>query len=72
MKLEHVYTAFWLAWGVMFLAIEIPAIRRKRRGGTLTDHVMWLKRWRVKGIPVGYTVFTAFWLWLTAHFFLEI
>lgn len=69
MELADSYTILWLIWGAIFFAIEIPALIRKRRGDTLTDHQIWLRKWRVKGVPVGLTLFIMFWSWLTLHFF---
>lgn len=62
--MEPIFTALWVMLGVLFLAIEIPAIRRKEHGDTLTDHVRFLLKDRRFAVLFG-----AFWVWLTLHFF---
>lgn len=68
MELDLVFTVMWAAWIAAFLAIEIPALIQRRRGDTLTDHVMWFQRLRVGRVPIGWILFGAFWTWLTTHF----
>jgi hypothetical protein len=36
------YTLAWILWVAAFFAIEIPAIRNRREGDTLTEH---LRKW---------------------------
>jgi hypothetical protein len=67
------YDFLWLAWLALFLPIEIPAIKSKTHGATLTEHT---RKWFALG-PGGWTqpywrtrraVFCTFWTALTLHF----
>lgn len=60
----NIFTALWILIGAAFLAVEIPAVVRKERGDTLTDHVRALMQYKSFK-----AVFSAFWVWLTLHFF---
>lgn len=65
----------WVAWGVVFFAIEIPASLNRVNGDTLSEQV-----WAFLGFrnPLGTGVWLrrclmgGFWVWLTAHFFFEL
>ena len=73
MKLNKKYTWAWILWIFGFLAIEYAAIKDKRKGDTLSEHVwatigtktktktalMWVSR-------IGLGVLFA---WLIPHFF---
>jgi hypothetical protein len=73
MKLNSKYTMLWIAWILGFLGIEYAAMKNKRRGDTLTEHVwatigtktkgktaaMWIARIGLGGLL----------LWLIPHFF---
>lgn len=66
------YTIGWAVWILAFFAIELPAIRNKRDGDTLTEHV---RRWfALRDKPTGWRMrrfaLAAFLLWLATHFFL--
>lgn len=66
-----IWTIAWLLWGAIFFAIEIPAVRNKQPGDTLSEHV-----WKFLGRGENQTrwiqsrriVFLAFWAWLSFHF----
>lgn len=64
------WTVAWIFWVAMFFAIEVPAIIRKDRGDTLSEHV-W-KWFGVQGKPAGYKarrfVLLTFMAWLSLHF----
>lgn len=47
-----VWTWAWIAWGIAFLAIEIPAARNRRRGDTLSEHI-WRLPWLVRFAALG-------------------
>ena len=74
MKLNPKYTAMWIAWILGFLAIEYAAIKDKRQGDTLSEHV-----WKVIGTkhkgPKTALMWTArvglgvLFAWLIPHFF---
>ena len=69
-----VFTGLWILWGVWFLAVEVPAIVRKERGDTLSEHVWsWFcLRSSKKGMSgwcyLRRFLFYAFWVWLSVHF----
>jgi len=68
------YTIAWVLWILGFLAIEFLAIRDKRQGDTLSEHV-----WEVIGTKHKGTKTIAMWIarlglgalfvWLIPHFF---
>lgn len=58
------FSIFWLIWGVLFVIIELFALRNKADGDTLSELIYRLKR---NNIVLG--IFTLFWLVLTFHFF---
>ena len=58
------FSIFWLIWGVLFVIIELFALRNKSEGDTLSELIYRLKR---NNIVLG--IFTLFWLVLTFHFF---
>lgn len=63
---EKKFTWAWIAWGVMFLIIEVIALKR-RNGETLSEHVWrWIdvrNGWGAARVGVlGFTV------WLVIHF----
>ncbi len=65
------YTVAWLLWIGMFFVIEVPALRNKQVGDTLTEHV---RKWfstkeKAKGWKARRGVLAAFLGWLTLHFF---
>lgn len=64
------YTVGWIVWLGMFGAIEGAALFNKRRGDTLTEHVVrWCsmkdkgKAWRIRRFGL-----LAFLAWLASHF----
>lgn len=65
-----IWTAAWIAWGLMFCAVEGVALANKTEGDTLSEHV-----WRWFGVTGknggGWTwkryVLLAFLVWLTGH-----
>ncbi|TLS44369.1 hypothetical protein FE633_20285 [Streptomyces montanus] len=67
------FTAAWVAWMGLFVAIEGLALYRKQPGDTLSEHV---SRWfhTAKGIVPDRTTrlrrfaLVAFMAWLSAHF----
>lgn len=66
------WTYAWIAWGLMFLAIELPAAMNKSPGDTLTEHVRrWFalrdkpRQWRWRRFAL-----LAFMVGLTTHFLL--
>jgi hypothetical protein len=70
-----VWTVLWLVWGAIFLAIELPAMWSRIRGGTLSEHVWTFLE---VGVPKEKQsprakwkriLFIGFWGWLTLHFF---
>ena len=65
------WTVAWLAWGVGFLMIEMPAVFNKRAGDTLSEH---LRSWfALRGKPKGWLgrrlVLAGFFAWLLVHLF---
>lgn len=67
------YTWAWLGWIMMFFVIEVPAIRDKRKGDTLTEHV---RRWgsigfKKKGWRARRLALLAFMAWLALHFLVD-
>lgn len=64
------WTVGWLVWIGMFFAIEVPAIRNKTVGDTLSEHV-W-KWFGIKDKPSGYKwrrlSLVTFLAWLVIHF----
>lgn len=65
------WTVAWIAWGAVFLVIELPAVFDARRGNTLSEHV-----WRYVTRPfgtgslpawIGRGGVAAFLIWLTGH-----
>lgn len=64
------YTVLWLAWLALFGAIEGAALKNKRSGDTLSEHVWrWFSiadkgaAWRVRRCAL-----LAILAWLVAHF----
>lgn len=72
-----IWLTLWSLWGVVFFAIEIPAVLNKVPGDTLSEHVWRFLATFKPGTPVtGWVrirriLFMAFWAWLTAHFFFQ-
>ena len=68
------FTIAWIGFGVYFLVFEIPALIRKRRGDTLSEHVWdWFclrgkKDGKSAWCIIRRIFFYAFWVWLTVHF----
>ena len=72
-QLNKKYTWLWIVWVLMFGVIEYSAIKDKRKGDTLSDHV-----WHLMG-KRGYAKSGLSWLfrglvgigliWLGGHFF---
>lgn len=46
-----VWTWLWIAWGVAFLAIEIPAAVNRRKGDTLSEEIRKLP-WVVRALAL--------------------
>lgn len=63
------FTAVWLAWGAIFGVAEYRAVKRGRRGDTLSEHVWWLR----DRIPfrLGRWLIGGFLAWLAFHFIAE-
>jgi hypothetical protein len=63
----NAFTPLWLAWGVIFLAIEITAVRlrHKHPGGTLSS-LVW--RFSSRDHKVRRGIFIALWAALSGHF----
>jgi len=73
MKLDKKYTIGWILWVLGFLGLEYAALKNRRRGDTLSEHVkavigtntktrtaaMWAARIGLAGLIV----------WLIPHFF---
>lgn len=57
-----IWTVLWIAWGLGFFAIEIPALRNDVKGDTLSEH---LRRWFRVDTHLGRTA----WLVTSALFF---
>lgn len=73
MKLNKKYTIAWILWMVGFLAIEYSALKDKRKGDTLSEHVWATIGTKTKtktalmwGARIGLGVLFA---WLVPHFF---
>ena len=69
-KTRDNYTILWLFWLALFLAIEGAAIKDKRKGDTLSEHIWkWAaigdkpKGWRWRRITL-----MGFLAWLVGHF----
>ncbi len=64
----------WVAWLLVFVAIEAAALINKDRGDTLSEHVWaWFSLKGNKGKLKWWQAllrfaFLAFWVWLTLHF----
>jgi hypothetical protein len=73
MKLNSRYTWLWVLWALMFGVIEYKAIKDKRKGDTLSEHVWKLigKRGYAKtGTSVVFRVgIGGLLVWLIGHFF---
>jgi hypothetical protein len=61
---DSLFTALWIAWGVLFAVIEGAAIRSKQTERTLSGHVWALLRLRG---PVWF-LGAGFLVWLVLHF----
>ena len=61
---DWVFTALWVAWALMFAAVEGVALMRKRSGDTLSEHVWLLLRLRGPAWFLG----AGFLAWLVIHF----
>ncbi len=63
------FTVAWIAWGVVFVALETWALVSKREGATLSEHLRaWLgirpvRQWRI----VGASLVIGFCLWFAWH-----
>jgi len=74
MKLNKKYTWAWIAWILGFLGLEYMALRNKKPGDTLSEHV-----WKVIGTKHQGTKTALMWTarvglgilvaWLIPHFF---
>ena len=64
-----IWGLLWVVWGVMFFAVEIPALRDSARLSTLTQFVQRFRAWRIGSLDVGRYLFACGWLWLSGHFF---
>ena len=64
---KELYTAGWLAIGVLGLTLEGLALRDPKRGDTLTEHI----RAARKEWPILAWVGTSLWLWSYKHLFLD-
>ena len=74
MKLNSKYTLAWILWILGFLGIEYMAIKDKRKGDTLSEHV-----WKIIGTKHKGSKTAAMWAvriglagliaWLIPHFF---
>ncbi|ONH54128.1 hypothetical protein CcI49_31225 [Frankia sp. CcI49] len=65
------WTTAWLLWGVMFLAIELPAVFNKTDGDTLSEHIRaWFAlRGKPKGWQVRRLALAGFFAWFIVHLF---
>lgn len=68
--LDPAFTAMWVIWLLVFVAIEFYAIGREKKGDTLSEHVWrWFsvrgqgKFWLLRRMALG-----AFLGWLLFHF----
>lgn len=63
------YTAGWVAWLLMFVAIEGAALTNRREGDTLSEHVWrWFSiRRKSSGWRLRRFSLLAFLAWLVAH-----
>ena len=64
-----VYSWAWVAWLVVFVAIEAAALLNKKSGDTLTEHI---RRWasigdKGRGWRIRRVVLLAFLAWLLVH-----
>lgn len=67
------WTVAWIFWILMFFAIEIPALRDKNPGDTLTEH---LRSWfSTKNMSKGWifrrAILVVFLLWFAIHLFFQ-
>lgn len=73
MKLNKKYTILWLIWIAGFGVIEYAALKNKKEGDTLTEHVRKLigtktegrnwENWLARGVLAGGII------WAIPHFF---
>ena len=72
--LEQAFTNWWMLILAAFLAVEAVAIRNKKSGDTLSEHVwkfLGVNGWKIPSHPwLRRGVFGAFFVWLLPHLFL--
>lgn len=66
-KPPWLYTAGWIGIGTAGLVLETAAIRNKKGGDTLTEHV----RSVLEKYPVLRWTGIAFWAWCFKHLFID-
>jgi len=67
-----IWTLLWLAWVLVFLAIEIPALVNRTKGDTFSEHVWWLIGRGLPatpGVKLRRLAFLSFATWLVVHLF---
>ena len=73
MKLNWKYTLGWILWILGFLGLEYFAIRDKRKGDTLSEHVWATIGTKTKKKTVAMWAFRlglgGLFVWLIPHFF---
>lgn len=61
-----IYTLAWIVMALWFVVWETLALKRKKGGDTLSEHVWWL----LKRGPVVWWAGAGFLTWLFGHFLL--
>lgn len=61
--MKHKYTIAWCVWAAVGLIIEIAALRDKRKGDTLSEHI-----WTLVRIPVIWWTTAGLLIWAVIHF----
>lgn len=72
MALNKKYTWAWIAWVLLFGVIEYAALKDKREGDTLTEHVRQLiGTWGKKDLGnwIARVSLAGLFVWLVPHFF---
>ena len=63
-----VWTALWIAWGLMFAVVEAAALVNDKRGDTLSEHLrLWFRTDTRPGRTVWLVVSGGFLTWFLLH-----
>ena len=65
------WTWAWIGWGLLFAAIELPAVFNKTNNDTLSEQIWWFLSNRAPHTGTRRMFFLSLWAVLTAHFFFK-